>query len=334
MNCDKTTAVSHPIQGLIKYHGLKDFEKRIPFHNSISVCIEPLATTTTVEVLDKGAADEFRIDGDRVAGRDCERVLSVLNEVRRLAGSGDAGAAGAAMVAGVKMVSQSNFPKYVGLGSSSSGFAALALSACSAFGLELPLEKVSEIARLGAGSAARAVTGGFSEMIVDGERCYSRKLEGSDEIDLACVIPLVDHAEPTEGMHREVLTSPLFRARLEYLDGVLLEMRQAVKAHDLERACMLAERDTLNLHAVTMTGEKEALTWQPATIAIIRAVWELRESGTPCWFSIDTGATPYVNTYPELIGEVVNRVQSIDGVSRVLTGYRGRETHLSGNHLF
>src|SRR5207244_2584247 len=34
----KATAVAHPIQGLIKYHGLADPVLRLPFHDSISVC--------------------------------------------------------------------------------------------------------------------------------------------------------------------------------------------------------------------------------------------------------------------------------------------------------
>jgi phosphomevalonate decarboxylase len=45
----KATAKAHPIQGLIKYHGLKDPVLRIPFHNSISVCAAALSTVTTVK---------------------------------------------------------------------------------------------------------------------------------------------------------------------------------------------------------------------------------------------------------------------------------------------
>ncbi|HEV8594745.1 MAG TPA: diphosphomevalonate decarboxylase, partial [Thermoplasmata archaeon] len=31
----KATAIAHPIQGLIKYHGLVDERLRLPFHDSI-----------------------------------------------------------------------------------------------------------------------------------------------------------------------------------------------------------------------------------------------------------------------------------------------------------
>ena len=45
----KASAVAHPIQGLIKYHGLADERLRLPYHDSISVCTAPLLTHTTIE---------------------------------------------------------------------------------------------------------------------------------------------------------------------------------------------------------------------------------------------------------------------------------------------
>ncbi|MFQ5910383.1 MAG: diphosphomevalonate decarboxylase, partial [Thermoplasmata archaeon] len=45
----KASAVAHPIQGLVKYHGLQNERLRLPFHDSISVCTAPLATHTTIE---------------------------------------------------------------------------------------------------------------------------------------------------------------------------------------------------------------------------------------------------------------------------------------------
>ncbi len=53
----KATAVAHPIQGLIKYHGLKDAVQRIPFHDSISVCAEALETVSSVE-FDESLSDD------------------------------------------------------------------------------------------------------------------------------------------------------------------------------------------------------------------------------------------------------------------------------------
>ena len=36
----KATAKAHPIQGLVKYHGMRDEELRHPYHDSISLCTD------------------------------------------------------------------------------------------------------------------------------------------------------------------------------------------------------------------------------------------------------------------------------------------------------
>src|SRR5207249_11229200 len=62
--------------------------------------------------------------------------------------------------------------------------------------------------------------------------------------------------------------------------------------------------DTLMLHGITMTGAGEMVLWQPDTLRVILAVRRLREQGVPAFFSIDTGATVYVNTFPDRAEQV------------------------------
>ncbi|MGB0651969.1 MAG: diphosphomevalonate decarboxylase, partial [Thermoplasmatota archaeon] len=198
--------------------------------------------------------------------------------------------------------------------------------------------KLSEYARLGAGSACRAVTGGVSEWVVEGERSYSRPLwnpgDGGALEDWRIVVPLVQHEEPTENVHQEVLTSPLFQGRLDYLPAALDAARAAVREGDLEALAAVAERDTLNLHAVTMTSESSHLTWQPATVAVMRAVWELRDAGTPVHFSMDTGATAYLNTHKDHEEEVAAAVADLPGIADVLRLHPAGPTRLVDDHLF
>src|SRR2546428_5163648 len=76
----KATAVAHPIQGLIKYHGLADPVLRLPFHDSISVCTAPLTSRTTVE-FGGVARDTATIDGRDVNARDMERIRAVVDPI-------------------------------------------------------------------------------------------------------------------------------------------------------------------------------------------------------------------------------------------------------------
>jgi len=66
----KATVIAHPIQGRVKYHGLKKPKQRIPFHDSISVCADALHTTTTVEVDNSLKENIIVINGKRVIGQD------------------------------------------------------------------------------------------------------------------------------------------------------------------------------------------------------------------------------------------------------------------------
>ena len=73
----KATAVAHTMQGLLKYHGLKDHDLRIPFHDSISVNLEALWTKTTVE-FGSWEKDSLSIDGRDQKNDILQRALSVI----------------------------------------------------------------------------------------------------------------------------------------------------------------------------------------------------------------------------------------------------------------
>ncbi len=297
----KATATAHPIQGLIKYHGLADPILRLPYHDSISVCTAPLTSRTTVEFGDF-ERDTATIGGEPVGPRDMERIRSVVDAVRARAG----------ITERFRMASVNDFPSNVGLGASASGFAALALAATRAAGLDLGLEEVSRIARRGAGSASRAVTGAFSKwkMGVADEDSYAVQL-ASEDLQMAMIIALVPAFKQTEDAHREAPTSPFFHARLAEMPRLIAEMELAIRTRDVGRICGLAERDTLMLHGITMTGVGEMVLWRPQTLDVILAVRRMREEGVPAFFSIDTGATVYVNTFPDRADEVESKVREL-----------------------
>jgi phosphomevalonate decarboxylase len=297
----KASAIAHPIQGLIKYHGLADPVLRLPFHDSISVCTAPLTTRTTVE-FGGVPRDQASIDGRDVNARDMERIRAVVDPIR----------AKASVREPFRMASVNDFPSNIGLGASASGFAALAMAAVHAAGLRLNLEDISRFARRGAGSAARSVTGGFSKwkMGLTDEASYATQLAGPD-LGLGMVVAVVPAFKQTDDAHREALTSPFFHARLAEMPRLVAEMELAIRHRDIGTIAALAERDTLMLHGITMTGTREMVLWQPDTLRVILAVRRLRESGVPVFFSIDTGATVYVNTFPDRVDDVRKKIEEL-----------------------
>lgn len=308
----KATAIAHPIQGLVKYHGLVDERLRLPFHDSISVCTAPLTTRTTIEFGDF-PQDAATINGRAVQGHELERILAVVDVVR----------VRAKLRANFRMESVNDFPSNVGLGASASGFAALAWASCTAAGLPLTAKDVSRIARRGAGSASRSVAGAFARWKtgVSDEDSYAFQLRGED-LRMGIVVALVPAYKETEAAHREAPTSPFFQARLAEMPKMLAAMELAIRNGDLGEVMVLAERDTMMLHGITMTGTSEMLLWRPETVKVILAVKRMREEGVPAFFSIDTGATVYVNTFPENAAEVEARIRGL-GVETLRCGVGG-----------
>ncbi|MUW15436.1 diphosphomevalonate decarboxylase [Halorubrum sp. CBA1125] len=307
---EKATARAHPIQGLVKYHGMRDPERRLPYHDSISLCTAPTATTTTVEWRPDASEDVYVIGGETVEGRAAERIDAVVDQVRERAG----------IDAAVRLESENSFPSNIGFGSSSSGFAAAALALVEAAGLDLSLPEVSTIARRGSSSAARAVTGAYSRLDagLNDADCRSYRLdvgEGPDgfdpEADLRVVAAHVPAYKETEEAHREAAASHMMQARTAHVQDQLVEMTDALREGDFDRIFETAEHDSLSLTATTMTGPAGWVYWQPETIAVFNAVRELREEGVPVYFSTDTGASVYVNTRAAHVDRVESRIAEV-----------------------
>ena len=317
----KATAKAHPIQGLIKYHGMRDEQLRLPYHDSISVCTAPSHTKTTVEFDPDRDDDLYRIDGEAVDGRGAERIEMVADHVRELAGIDDR----------VRFESENSFPTNIGFGSSSSGFAAAATALVEAAGLEMSRPEISTVARRGSSSAARAVTGAFSHLYtgLNDDDCRSKRIPVPDDLedDLRIVAGMVPSYKETEQAHEEAADSHMFESRLAHIHEQIATMRDALRKGSFDRAFELAEHDTLSLAATTMTGPAGWVYWQPRTIEIFNTVRELRDDGLPVYFSVDTGASVYVNTTAEYAEEVESaiadcgvetRVWKVGGPARVL----------------
>jgi len=292
----KATAKAHPIEGLVKYHGMRDEELRLPYHDSISVCTAPSHSKTTVEFDAELDDDEYVIDGEPVEGRGAERIDAVVDHVRELAGIDHR----------VRFESENSFPTNIGFGSSASGFAAAAMALVEAAGLDMTHPEISTVARRGSCSAARAVTGAFSHLKngVNDEDCRSERIETDLEDDLRIVAGMVPSYKETEAAHKEAAESHMFEGRMAHIHGQIADMRDALYEGDFHRTFELAEHDTLSLAATTMTGPAGWVYWQPRTIEIFNAVRELREEDVPVYFSVDTGASVYINTTDEYVDRV------------------------------
>jgi len=320
----KSTARAFAIQGLIKYHGLRNPRLRIPYHDSISVCMKSLPTITTVEAMPGLSTDKIRIDGHVPTKKEAARVHAVVDKLRRLVDD----------KTNLRIESRNPNVDGKGLGFSASGFAALGLATSRALGLNLETRMLSEIVRLGAGSASRSLVGGFSIWYANRQgHSYAEQLASANSIKLRTLIVPIPSTMKTDRAHTDVLASPFFKARLAYVKGVLQRMRRAIGRKDVSEICRLAEVDTLNLHAITMTGKLGTILVSPLSIRVMEEVRRLREEEmVPVWYSLDTGPSVFINTTREAASKVERRMRVL--ADSVMLSDPGGPAEIVYQHLF
>jgi diphosphomevalonate decarboxylase len=312
------TAQAHPNIAFIKYWGNRDEALRLPANGSISMNLDGLYTRTTVSFQPSLPFDELIINGHEVTGPALERVSSFLGLIRDRS----------KVASSAEVVTENNFPSGAGIASSASAFAALALAASHAAGLELSERELSRLARRGSGSACRSIPGGFVEwhMGTDDEDSYAVSIAGPDHWPLVDCIAIVSEAHKktgsTEG-HAIASTSPLQAARLADTPRRLELCRRAILERDFEALTAVIELDSDMMHAVMMTSSPALHYWMPASLDVMNAVRSWRGENVAACCTVDAGANVHVLCPEKEAQEITNRLRTIPGVKDVLTAGAG-----------
>ena len=312
------TALAHPNIAFIKYWGNRDERLRLPVNGSISMNLDGLFTRTTVSFQPSLGLDELIINGHEVTGKGLDRVSGILDIVRKAAGS-DLRA---------EVLSENNFPTGAGIASSAAAFAALALAAANAAGLNWSEAAISRLARLGSGSASRSIPTGYVEwqMGRSDEESYAVSIAPPEHWNLADCVAIVSSGHKTTGStegHAAAPSSPLQAARVLDAPRRLDICRQAVLNRDFEALAAVIEHDSDIMHAVMMTSQPALFYWKPATLAVMEAVREWRTSGMQAAYTIDAGPNVHVICTQENSSRISELLAQIPGVTSVLNAKAG-----------
>lgn len=315
----KSTALAHPNIALVKYWGKRDDALNLPATGSYSLTLAPIRTVTSVEWGQN--EDSLSLNGQAQSGRPLTRIQRFLDLIRE--GRPELGFA--------RVESENDFPTAAGLASSSSAFAALALAATSAAGIDENPYALSALARRGSGSAARSLFGGFVQMHPgsrsDGLDAQAEPRFDKDHWDLRVLFALTAVGEKdvssTEGMDHTVATSPYFKEWVLAVPDALLEADAAVAARDFARLAACAEASALQMHASAMAATPGVLYWNGGTVELIHAVRRMRAQGLPVFFTIDAG--PHVKVFVEAhaaanVRAILEQVPGVKGVFEAAPG--------------
>jgi diphosphomevalonate decarboxylase len=286
------TARAHTNIALIKYWGKADTTLMLPANSSVSLTLDKFYTDTTVRFDDKLKQDQFILDNQRADGAATAKITKFLDHVRALAG----------ITTRADVVSTNHVPTAAGLASSASAYAALALAASRAAGLQLSHRELTRLARRGSGSASRSLDGGcvIWHRGVDDATSFAEPVAVNPALQLRMIAVVIDHHQKKvssrAGMAETVATSPYFTAWAQTAEANSQEMVTALAGDDFDRIGALAERSALMMHATTLSANPPFTYFQPETLATLQFVQELRASGLPAYATMDAGPNVKVLT--------------------------------------
>lgn len=313
----KATARACANIALVKYWGKRDPVLNLPAAGSLSMTLDALVTETSVEFDDDLNADVLILDGATADAKATARTARWLDLVRERA----------SVTAKARVVSGNNFPTASGLASSASAYAALALAATRAASYAADPAELSELARLGSGSAARSIFGGFVEMAPgvssDGKDAVARPIDDGGDWDVRMVVAVVGGGVKKSVSSRDAMThcaetSPLYQAWVGSVPGDIEAAREAIARRDLGALGAIAEGSALAMHAAALASRPTIRYFRPETLAVMARVESLREAGAPAFYTMDAGPHVKILTAGDAADDVARAVRDVPGVSDVL----------------
>jgi len=301
---------------LVKYWGKRNIELNLPAVASISITLDSLYTDTSVDFKKELTADQLILNGETASQKDTARLSGFLDLIRKKAGINDF----------AYVDSINNFPTSAGLASSASSFACLTLAASRAANLDLNNNELSEYARIGSGSAARSVFGGFVEMKLgqkdDGSDAIAYPLYPKEHWDLTVLIAITSEKKKktgsTDGMESSRLTSPYYQSWIDSSQVDIDEMRQAITDKDFEKVADVSEFSCLKMHALALATNPGLIYWNGTTVNLMHKVRAMREEGIPVFFTIDAGPQLKAICPTEFAAKIETVLMEDTGVKRII----------------
>lgn len=324
----KATATAPSNIAFTKYWGKKNEDLKIPENGSISMNLNNLLTTTTVEFNPEYKKDSVVINNKNDL-KESEKVIKQLDLIRKRTKK----------FLKAKVVSINNFPIGTGLSSSASGFAALTLAATKAIGLNLTEKELSILTRQGSGSACRSIPDGFVEWIGgdSSETSYAKSLYPSKYWTIVDVVAIISKERkdiPSTDGQKLARTSPFFITRLNNINKKINQFKKSLETKNFTEFGQIIENEALELHAIMLTSTPSLIYWQPETVKLMKLVKKWRSEDLEVYFTINTGQDVHLIIEEKNTKELIQKLKGIKEVKNIIINQPSVGARLTEKHLF
>ncbi len=337
------TARATPNIALIKYWGNSPHgnEWRLPAADSCSMTLDSPFVDVTVEHSDHfsvtSANKEMKEKDIARFQKTMELIDKYLNQIFHFPSS---------IFNPITISISSHIPPSIGLASSSAVFAAFAKGVAGLIEQtadSMPAlndEQISIMARLGSGSAARSIFGGFVALTNNRQQETENSIDAMIARQIAptshwplhdiIIVPSTEEKKvsSTEG-HAGAHTSPHFADRIRSIQNRRQqECIDAILKKDFEKLQAVSEEDCLDMHRCMQTQTPPLHYLSEETYRIIEEIKSLRESKhLPVLFTMDAGPTVHLLCLPEAVREVTAFAHA-QKECRVFETITGKGAHL------
>ena len=268
-----------------------------------------LRTLTTASCSDSYSdGDTLTLNGKAQDIKSSKRTLACLSHLRNLRRDLENADASLPKLSALplRIVSENNFPTAAGLASSAAGFAALTRAVADLYQLPQTPREISQIARLGSGSACRSLMGGYvawrAGTQVDGSDSLAEEIAPASHWPEMRAIILVVNADKkdvpsTEGMQTTVATSSLFAARASTIvPERMAAMESAIHRRDFPAFAELTMHDSNSFHATCLDTWPPIFYMNDVSRAAVRLVHDINKVAgrTVCAYTFDAGPNAVV----------------------------------------
>ena len=315
-------ARSTPNIALIKYWGNRNDKLRLPMADSVSITLDSPNVEVCVEHSPVFTLHSYLPDGTEklLKEKDAARIeehLKLTKEFLSTVKMADV------IPASFSITIRSAIPPAIGIASSAAVFSALAKAYAQLISETgnkeqgtMSLRDISIIARLGSGSAARSIFGGFVALSnhEPGTRnsinsAYASQIAPETHWQLfdTIIVPTMEEKKvgSTEG-HHLAHTSPHFTKRIEAIRSRRQqECIDAILAKDFEKLQAITEEDCWDMHNVMQTQTPPLQYLNDETYRIVDEIIELRErEHLPVLYTMDAGPTVHLICTQEVLKAV------------------------------
>ncbi len=296
---------------LIKYWGKKDENLNIPMSKSLSISSSYLGTETQIFLSEK---DEVILNGSCVDEKFFNRTFEFVDLWRRAL----------SFKQKIKIITNNNIPTESGLASSASGFASLTYALNDFFSLNLSLQELSCLARIGSGSACRSVFGKRSFVVWDDKNAKLFDFQKNTSFlaeNMDIIIVVLDlnkkKCSSREAMKKTKMNwiknkNSIYNKWLSQTKKDIVFIKKAKSWQDFGE---IVEKNSLLMHeAIQEVGINY---FNSKTLKILNFVKDCRANGLFFYATIDAGANVaiiYQKQDKHKLIKAINKIDFIDDI--------------------